>query len=97
MPSSNSQLTLLEQMSELYDAHLLQVLKDGREIVNRDGEVEQIQPTAADLNVIRQRLKDCGITSAPTATNPIGNIVAEMTRRGMQMPDLDDSDDAATA
>lgn len=93
----NSSLSLLEQMSELYDAHLLQVLQEGREIVNRDGEVEKVEPTAADLNVIRQRLKDCGITSAPTASNPIGNIVAEMTRRGMQMPELDDSDDVATA
>ena len=84
-------------MSEIYDAHLLQVLEEGREVVNKDGDIERIKPTAADLNVIRQRLKDCGITSAPTATNPIGNIVAEMTRRGMQMPDLDDSDDVATA
>ncbi len=83
-------------MSEIYDAHLLQVLEEGREVVNKDGDIERIKPTAADLNVIRQRLKDCGITSAPTATNPIGNIVAEMTRRGMQMPDLDDSDDVAT-
>ncbi len=97
MPSNNSSLSLLEQMSELYDAHLLQVLQEGREIVTKEGEVERVQPTAADLNVIRQRLKDCGITSAPTATNPIGNIVAEMTRRGMQMPGLDDADDAATA
>ena len=87
----------LEKLSDLYDQHLLMVLVDGREIVTKDGELLKVEPTAADLNVIRQRLKDCGITSVPTANNPIGNIVAEMSRKGLKLPDLDNEDDAATA
>ena len=87
----------LEKLSDLYDQHLLKVLVDGREIVTKDGELLKVEPTAADLNVIRQRLKDCGITSVPTANNPIGNIVAEMSRKGLKLPDLDNEDDAATA
>ena len=87
----------LETLSDLYDQHLLKVLVDGREIVTKDGELLKVEPTAADLNVIRQRLKDCGITSVPTANNPIGNIVAEMSRKGLKLPDLDNEDDAATA
>ena len=87
----------LEKLSDLYDQHLLKVLVDGREIVTKDGELLKVEPTAADLNVIRQRLKDCCITSVPTANNPIGNIVAEMSRKGLKLPDLDNEDDAATA
>ena len=52
----------LEKLSDLYDQHLLKVLVDGREIVTKDGELLKVEPTAADFNVIRQRLKDCGIT-----------------------------------
>ena len=87
----------LESMSDQFDQHLLSILQEGREIVTKDGEVQKVQPTAADLNVIRQRLKDCGITVGATTSNPIGNIVAEMQRRGMSLPELDQSDDAATA
>jgi hypothetical protein len=90
-------VSLLEQLSDLYDQELLNVIKNGREVVDRDGNVQRIQATAADLNVIRQRLKDCGITAVPTSNNPIANIVAEMQKRKEGLPPIDESDDAATA
>jgi hypothetical protein len=86
------------QMSGAFDAILLDILKNGREVVDREGNVERVQATAADLNVVRQRLKDCGITAELTDTNPIGNIVEEMQRRGLKLPALDmEGDDAASA
>ena len=91
-------MSTLDSMSEEFDKSLLQILKDGRQVVNKDGEVVNVEASAADLNVIRQRLKDCGVTAMPANNNPIGNIMAEMAKRKTAMPELDiDSDDAATA
>jgi hypothetical protein len=91
-------MSTLDSMSDEFDKTLLKVLKDGRDVVNKDGEVVSVEASAADLNVIRQRLKDCGVTAMPANNNPIGSIVAEMAKRKMTMPELDtDSDDAATA
>ena len=88
----------LETMADEFDKQLLNVLKKGRQIMDKDGNLETVEPSAADLNVIRQRLKDCGITSMATQGSPIGNIVEEMRKRKLRMPDLDtQSDDAATA
>tara|TARA_Y100001973_G_scaffold12595_1_gene17486 strand:- start:323 stop:598 length:276 start_codon:yes stop_codon:yes gene_type:complete len=86
----------LERMSDDFDKALLGLLKDGRKIMNKDGDLVDMPATAADLNVIRQRLKDCGITAVPTGANPIGNIVKEMQARGMTMPPLNDEEDLAT-
>jgi hypothetical protein len=88
----------LEKVSSMYDKVLLSILQEGREIVDmKSGEIKQVQATAADLNVIRQRLKDCGITASPTASNPIGNILTEMRNRNLKLGEIDESDDAATA
>lgn len=87
----------LESMADAFDRVLLQVLEKGREVLTKDGELIRVEPSAADLNVIRQRLKDCGITSVGTANNPIGNLVKEMQIRGMTLPPVGDEEDAATA
>ena len=87
----------LDAMADAFDQVLLKVLQDGREILTKDGELARVEPTAADLNVIRQRLKDCGITAVGTANNPIGNLVKEMQIRGMTLPPVSDEEDAATA
>lgn len=88
----------LEQMGDQFDKALLGVLKNGRQVMDKEGEIQTIEPSAADMNVIRQRLKDCGITSMATSGSPIGNIVEEMRKRNLQMPELDIvSDDVATA
>jgi hypothetical protein len=90
-------MTTADTLGDEFDQRLLKVLRDGREVITREGEVVQAEASAADLNVIRQRLKDCGITSVPVNSSPIGNIVAEMAKRNMKLPDLDDTDDLAVA
>jgi hypothetical protein len=84
----------LENMGDRFDEMLLNMLEEGRETMDRDGNIVRVQPTSADLNVIRQRLKDCGITSVPTEDSPIANIVAEMAKR--RLPELNDDSDFAT-
>jgi len=86
-----------EDLSNTFDNLILDILKNGREIVTKGGDIIKVQATAADLNVARQRLKDCGISAEATDNNPIGNIIEEMQHRGMKMPGLDtESDDVAT-
>lgn len=88
----------LEQIAKLYDQVLLNMLQEGREIVDqKTGEIRQVQVTAADLNVIRQRLKDCGVTDVNASSSPIGHIIQEMKDRKLKLPDIDDSDDIATS
>tara|TARA_R100001082_G_scaffold24311_1_gene11857 strand:- start:1018 stop:1293 length:276 start_codon:yes stop_codon:yes gene_type:complete len=87
----------LDILSEGFDDFLLRILKEGREIMDRDGNVQRVELTAADLNVIRQRLKDCGITAVPMSNNPIGHILEEMKSRNVKMPPISMEDDVATA
>ena len=88
----------LEQIAKIYDQTLLNMLQEGREIVDqKTGEIRQVQVTAADLNVIRQRLKDCGVTDVNASSSPIGSIIEEMKLRNLKLPDVDTGDDAATA
>ena len=88
----------LEQIAKIYDQTLLSMLQEGREIVDqKTGEIRQVQVTAADLNVIRQRLKDCGVTDVNASSSPIGSIIEEMNLRNLKLPDVDTGDDAATA
>jgi hypothetical protein len=84
----------IEDMGDRFDEMLLDMLQNGRETMDRDGNLVRVQPTSADLNVIRQRLKDCGMTSVPVEDSPIANIVAEMAKR--RLPDLNDDSDFAT-
>jgi len=84
----------IEDMGDRFDEMLLDMLQNGRETMDRDGNLVRVQPTSADLNVIRQRLKDCGMTSVPVEDSPIANIVAEMAKR--RLPELNDDSDFAT-
>jgi hypothetical protein len=84
----------IENMGDRFDEMLLDMLQNGRETMDRDGNLVRVQPTSADLNVIRQRLKDCGMTSVPVEDSPIANIVAEMAKR--RLPELNDESDFAT-
>ena len=75
----------LKSLADKLDQRLLTVLKDGRTIIGQDGEERNIDATSADLNVIRQRLKDCGITSMAEEGSPIRDIVEEMKRRNLRI------------
>ena len=86
-----------KQMSDLFDTMLVKLLKEGREVMSRDGDIVKLDASAADLNVVRQRLKDCGITAIATEDNQVGDILKQMHQRGLKLVDLDDTPDAATA
>lgn len=80
---------ILRSMADAFDGHLLNVLKKGRVVLLPDGSKEQVEATAADLNVIRQRLKDCGVTAMVDDASPIRNIVEEMKRRNLRVGSSD--------
>ncbi|MEE2887526.1 MAG: hypothetical protein VX951_08850 [Planctomycetota bacterium] len=86
-----------ETLGDEFDRRLLKILREGRQVISREGDVQEVEASAADLNVIRQRLKDCGITAVPVEASPIGNIVAEMNKRRLRLSEMDDTDDLATA
>tara|TARA_B100001094_G_scaffold301487_2_gene327825 strand:+ start:449 stop:733 length:285 start_codon:yes stop_codon:yes gene_type:complete len=94
-------MDIMKELSEHFDKALLDVLVSGRKIMDKDGDEQVVDATAADLNVIRQRLKDCGITAQATDNNPLGSIIEEMKSRGMafgaDLPEMNQGDDAATA
>lgn len=84
-----------ELMAHAFDQYLLTIVKEQRKtVVDDNGNEAQVPLTAADLNVIRQRLKDCGITSLATPTSPIANIVAEMKKRQLSI-DPNDANEPA--
>ena len=89
-----------QQISDLFDSYLLTLLLNGRQVVNEDGSEQTTPLTATDLNIIRQRLRDCGMTAMVTEENPIGSIVREMKARGVrcesELPRISEADDAAT-
>ena len=77
-------------MASAFDNYLLTLVREQRKTVVDDNGVEaQVPLSAADLNVIRQRLKDCGITSTAAPASPIANIVAEMRKRQLKIEDMD--------
>jgi len=87
----------LDDLAHLYDKQLLKILQEGRQTLTREGEVIRVEATAADLNVIRQRLKDCGITSTASVDSPVANIVEEWRKRGLNIPEMDATEDVAIA
>jgi hypothetical protein len=78
---------IMANVEAAFDARMSDLLQNGREVVTKDGGVERVEATAADLNVIRQRLKDCGMIDQPADANPIGSIIDEMKERGMKFDD----------
>jgi hypothetical protein len=89
-----------QRISDLFDDVILGLLRNGREVIDEDGVTQRVPLTAADLNIIRQRLRDCGMTAIATDDNPIGNIVRELKARGAnfspEIPEVSQNDDIAT-
>jgi len=65
----------LESLFDAFADQLKTILTEGRTVVDKEGEVVQLTPDAASLNVIRQFLKDTGTAPAP-GTNPVVNDIA---------------------
>lgn len=95
---------VLAEMARRFDDKLLSILKNGKTVLNQNtGAVETVDPSAADLNVIRQRLKDRGLNQETAEEHPLAKKVAEMRANGSlrlaggPLPPIDDDvDDLAT-
>lgn len=65
-------------LANLFDAfagELQKLMTNGKTVVDKEGEIVQVTPDAATLNVVRQFLKDTNTTVAP-GTNPVVNDIA---------------------
>jgi hypothetical protein len=68
----------LDKIHELLAADMLDRLENGTNVVDKEtGEVEKVSISAAELNVIRQFLKDNGIDkgAAPKGDDPMRALV----------------------
>jgi hypothetical protein len=70
-----------EEIHRLLSSTMLDILRNGRQVVTQDGTVQRVTPTSSDLNAIRGFLKDHGINAVRTRDNPLNDLVAEMTKR----------------
>jgi hypothetical protein len=79
-----------ESMAALFDNfadQLAKLLKDGKTIVDKDGEVHQITPDAATFNVVRQFLKDTGTNIAPNSSKKVNEIAEMLPFTGSEQDD----------
>jgi len=67
----------LASLFDNFADELAKLLKQGKTIVDKEGEIHQITPDAATFNVIRQFLKDTGTTIAPNTSEKV-NTLADM-------------------
>lgn len=70
-----------EEIHRLLSATMLDILRNGRQVVGPDGAAQRVTPTSSDLNAIRGFLKDHGINAIRTKDSPLNDLVAEMARR----------------
>ena len=97
-----------ERLSDKLDKQLLDVVKkgvplydkDGDAVVDAKGKPVYGPPTAAYMNVARQRLRDLGITSTVPAGSAADKLAEECGLKDpdfkVRMPELSDESDAAT-
>lgn len=67
-----------ETMAALHEAlakDLADRLRNGEQVVTKDGEVVTVKPPAATLNVVRQFLKDNGIEAIATRGSPMQDLI----------------------
>lgn len=90
-----SEQDIQAEISKLADAELLDVLKNGQQVMLKDGTVTRVRPSAAYMKTIFGRLKDCGVQSEVNSNTDLGQVFLRLSER--KLPDLDDQDDVATA
>jgi len=91
-----SEPRIYADLQNLLAKRMLEVLRDGREVIGPDGNPMRVMATAADFNAIRGLLKDNGINSVETNDSPLNDLVSEMSKRGLKFrpKDLADEDSA---
>lgn len=81
------------RMADLLDKAMLEVLKEGGEpILDREGKVQldgkgkviRRRVSAATMNAIRSRLRDCGVNSLPVKGSATGRLAQEAAKQGMK-------------
>jgi hypothetical protein len=93
----------LQAAAEAFDNLLLKIVTEGQTVVDDEGNVQKVDPTAAMMNVIRQRLKDAGISGASpqSKTKGLGGVRQKLIDQGKLklsgLPPVSDEDDRATA
>ena len=94
-----------ERISDALDATLLKVIKKGTPLQDKDGNIIldpkgkpiMSPPSAAFLNVARNRLRDLGITKVVTEGDSADELAAELGLKARPIPELSQEDDRATA
>ena len=89
--------TTQEKMGGELDKELLRVLKEGRTVVTKKGDVVEVEATAADLNVVRQRLRDLGMNADPARNKSILELQALAKKKVKDFPDLPQPSDEPDA
>jgi len=98
---------VLENLSDKLDAVLLRLIKTGiplkdskgNPILDADGKPILGPPSAAVLNVARQRLKDLGIDKMIVSGDPVEELAREVGLEDpdrLKFPDMPEGDDAAS-
>jgi len=82
-------------LQELLTKRMIEVLRDGREVIGPDGNPMRVMATAADFNAVRGFLKDNGINTVVTADSPLNDLVSEMSKRGLKFRPKDLADEDA--
>lgn len=100
------------EISELLDERLLSILRDGRPLIGpdglpvygKDGKMIRVPPSASDMNIARQRLRDLGIDKIPVGDDNANKLREEFLRQdarvgNFKIQSMADSreDDVATA
>lgn len=90
-----SEPRIYADLQNLLAKRMLEVLRDGREVIGPDGNPMRVMATAADFNAIRGLLKDNGINSVETNDSPLNDLVSEMSKRGLKFRPKDLADEDA--
>lgn len=90
-----SEPRIYADLQNLLAKRMLEVLRDGREVIGPDGNPTRVMATAADFNAIRGLLKDNGINSVETNDSPLNDLVSEMSKRGLKFRPKDLADEDA--
>ena len=75
------------RLHELTVKELVDVLENGMEVMDKDGDIHRIRPSATMLNTIRQFLKDSGIGFADDA-----NTDDNINKLQKSLPKFEDDD-----
>ena len=72
----------LEGLFDEFANVLKETVVNGKTVVDKEGEVHTITPDAASLNVVRQFLKDQGVSVAPGTNKTVNDLASSLPFSG---------------